>query len=303
VAAQLLQGLLGPDTLVFYDSDPLRELIRCPSGSCADPLAEGFPRIRPPGLGLVYVASCFASSYLLWGPRRKRKPAVALLGVCMVGLLVSLNRNMLIGLTAGLLFTGLLASRRGRFAAAAAVVFVVALAGLELGKSSSTVRGNSIAARVLSLSATSELERSSTVSDRLAENDKALDALSRSPIEGIGWGASYGLTEIVWEDGEFRLITRSFIHNQFLGLWLRTGLVGLVAFVAALSLAVVSGARWMRRPEDEDAWIGAGVVTSITAIAVSSLVAIYMIHPSWAAILAGLMALGSNLAREAGEQA
>ena len=65
-------------------------------------------------------------------------------------------------------------------------------------------------------------------------------------------------------------------------------------------LSVVYGARWLRsRPEDDDAWIGAGVVTSITAIALSSVVAIYVIHPSWAPVLAGLFALATTLQRDA----
>ena len=211
----------------------------------------------------------------------------------------SLNRNMLIGLTAGLFVTGLLTSRRGRFAVAAAVVAVGVLVSFTLAESSATVRNNSIAARVLSLSSTSELEGSATVTDRLHENNAALDSLSKSRILGIGWGASYGMREIVFQDGEFRVVSRGFIHNQYLGLWLRTGLIGLVAFLGALGLALTAGTRWMRaRSEDDDAWIGAGIVTSVTAIAVSSIVAIYVIHPSWAAVIAGLMALAASLQRE-----
>jgi hypothetical protein len=122
VVAQVLQGFFGLHPMLFYDHDPLRELIRCPSGGCADPKAEGFPRVRPAGLVLIYVVACFAASYLLWGPRRRRRLILALLAVCMVGILVSLNRNMLIGLTAGLVLTGLLASRRGRFAAVGAAL-------------------------------------------------------------------------------------------------------------------------------------------------------------------------------------
>lgn len=299
VVAQVIQGFLGNRFMIFYDDDPLRELIRCPSGGCANPLAEGFPRVRPPGLVLIYVAACFACSYLLWGPRRRRRPVLLLLGVCMVGVLVSLNRNMLIGLAAGLLVTGFLASRRGRFAVVAIAVVIVAATAFEAAKNSAAVRNNSIAARVLSLSATSELEGSATVSDRLKENDKALAALHKSPILGIGWGVSYGRVDLSFENGEFRQSSRGFIHNQYLGLWLRTGLIGLFAFVTALGLAVVAGTRWLRtRPEDDDAWIGAGVITSVIAIAISSIVAIYIIEPSWAAITAGLLALAANLQRE-----
>ena len=298
VVAQVVQGLLGPGLMLFYDADPTRELIGCNVGDCDDPWSQGFPRVRPPGLVLVYVVAAFAASYLLWGPRRQRGRAGLLLGICAVGLLVSLNRNMLIGLTAGLALTGLLSAQRGRFAAVAAVFVVLAVAAFEISQASPELEGNSIVARVLSITAVSELEGSATVSQRVEENNAALAALGKSPIEGLGWAVPFGPPELVYVDGEFRASTKLFIHNQYLGLWLRTGLVGLIAFVAALGLAVAYGTRWLRSQPEEDAWIGAGVVTSVTAIAVSSIVAIYIIHPSWAPILAGLLALATTLRRE-----
>jgi O-antigen ligase len=298
VCAQVLQGFFGLHPMLFYDHDPLRELIRCPSGGCADPKAEGFPRVRPPGLVLIYVVACFATSYLLWGPQRRRRLVLALLAVCMIGILVSLNRNMLIGLTAGLLLAGLLAARRGRFAVVAAALIIVAFSSLELVRHSPSLQQNTIAARVLSIEAASQVEQSASIQDRLRENGAALDALSKSPVEGVGWGVSYGVSDLVFENGEFTEVARGFIHNQYLGLWLRTGLLGLVSFLALLGLSIGYGTRYLRSRPDEDAWIGAGVITSLTAISVSSLVAIYVIEPSWAAITAGLMALATNLERD-----
>lgn len=298
VVAQVAQGLLGPGLMFFYDTDPTRELIGCSVGDCDDPWSQGFPRVRPPGLVLVYVVASFASSYLLWGPPRQRGRIGLLLGICAVGLLVSLNRNMLIGLTAGLALTGLLSARRGRFAAVAALTVVLAIGAFEITRASPELQGNSMVARVLSITAVSELEGSATVSERVRENDAALAALAKAPIEGLGWAVPYIPPTLVYADGEFRTRTRLFIHNQYLGLWLRAGIVGLTAFVVALLIAVVYGTRWLRARPEEDAWIGAGIVTAVTSIAVSSIVAIYIIHPSWAPILAGLMALATTLQRE-----
>ena len=298
VVAQVAQGLLGPGFMLFYDEDPTRELIGCSSGDCADPWAQGFPRVRPPGLVLVYVVASFAASYLLWGPRRGRRRAGVLLGICAVGLLVSLNRNVLIGLAAGLALAGLLSAQRGRFAAVTAVGAVLAIGAFEITQASTDLQGNSIVARVLSITAVSELEGSATVSQRVEENNAALDALGKSPIEGLGWAVPFEPPKLSFRDGEYKIREQVFIHNQYLGLWLRTGLIGLVAFVAALWIAIAYGNRWLRSQPESDAWIGAGVVTSVTAIAVSSIVAIYMIHPSWAPIIAGLMALATTLRRE-----
>jgi hypothetical protein len=299
VVAQVAQGVLGPRVMLFYDSDPLRELLVCPSGNCPDPWAEGFPRIRPPGLVLVYIAACFSASYCLWGPRRKRRTASAVLVISIVGILISLNRNMLIGLVAGIVLAGLLAARRDRFAVAATIGFVVLAMALSVARASSEVSNGSIASRVLSITAVSQLEHSDTVSLRVRENNDALAVLRSSPIVGIGWAVPFGAPEISFQNGEFSAHQRSFIHNQYLALWLRTGLLGLASFVAALLITLVYGARWLRRrANEEDAWLGAGLLASVTAIGLSSFVAIYVVHPSWAPALAGLMALGTVLQRD-----
>jgi O-antigen ligase len=298
VVAQLTQGVLGPGTLLFYSNDPLRELITCSTGFCPDPTAEGFPRVRPPGLLLVYVVACFAAAYLLFGPRRRRGLVSALLGICLVGLFVSLNRNMLVGLVVGLALAGLLAARRGRFAATLAIGALVVITALTVVRSSPAFGGSEIAERVLSLSSVSQLESSSTVTDRVRENGFALDALSRSPIEGVGWGAPYGMVSTEYVDGELRTEEPLFIHNQYLGVWLRTGLLGLASLIAALVLSFVYGTRWLREREGEDAWLGAGVIAGVTAVALSSFVGIYILNPASAPVLAGLVALATVLRKD-----
>jgi O-Antigen ligase len=298
VAAQLAQGVLGPGTLLFYSNDPLRELITCSTGNCPDPTAEGFPRVRPPGLPLVYVVACFAAAYLLFGPQRRRGLVSGLLGICLVGVFVSLNRNMLIGLVLGLGLAGLLAARRGRFAATLAIGALIVIMALTAARGSPGFRGSAIAERVLSLSSVSELESSSSVSDRVRENDFALEALSRSPLEGLGWGVPYGVVSTTYVDGELRTEEPLFIHNQYLGVWLRTGLLGLASLLAALVLCLLYGTRWLREREGEDAWLGAGVIAGVTALALSSLVGIYILNPASGPVLAGLVALATVLRKD-----
>ncbi|CAN5268427.1 hypothetical protein BH20ACT13_BH20ACT13_16100 [soil metagenome] len=302
VLAQVAQGVLGPGTMLFYSNDPLRELITCVD-QCADPTAAGFPRVRPPGQVLVYVVACFAAAYLLFGPQRRRLAVSGLFGVCLVGILVSLNRNMLVGLVAGLVLAGLLAARRGRFAAVLAVVSLVAIVSLAGAGTSGAIRDSNIVERVLSLTSISQLESSESVSGgRLEENSLALGVLSRSPIEGIGWWVPYGRVSTTWKNGELRTEEPLYIHNQYLGVWLRTGILGLAGFVAALVLSALYGARWLRQRRDtDDAWLGAGVIAAVTALAISSLVHIYVLHPSYAPVLAGVIALAVVLRRDLGQ--
>ncbi len=299
VVAQVVQGFLGPGTLLFYSHDPLRELITCPSSQCADPTAGGFPRVRPPGLALVYVTACFSAAYLLFGPARRRVHVGALLGLCSLGIMVSLNRNMVIGLVAGIGLAGLVAVRRGRFAVGLGVAALLTVGLLAAVQGSPSLRGSTIAERVLSLTTVSQLESSSTVTDRLRENSFALDALRSAPIEGLGWGVPYGMRVAVWTDGELRTEEPLFLHNQYLNVWLRAGLLGLIGLLAALALSVSYGTRWLRERKDEDdAWLGAGVIAAVTALAFSSVVGIYVLNVASASILAGLFALATVLRRE-----
>jgi O-antigen ligase len=298
VVAQVAQGILGPGTLLFYSNDPLRELITCSTDNCLGPTEGGFPRVRPPGLLIVYVAACFAAAYLLFGPPRRRALVSVLLGTCLVGVLVSLNRNMLIGLVVGLALAGLLAARRGRFAATLAIGALIVIMALTAVRGSPGFRGSAIAERVLSLSSVSKLESSSTITDRERENGFALEALSRSPVEGLGWGVPYGMVSTTYVDGELRTEEPLFIHNQYLGVWLRTGLLGFASLLAALMLSLVYGTRWLREREGEDAWLGAGVIVGVTAIALSSLVGIYILNPASAPVLAGLVAVATVLRKD-----
>jgi O-antigen ligase len=207
---------------------------------------------------------------------------------------------MLIGLVVGLALAGLLAARRGRFAATLAIGALIVIMALTAVRSSPGFQGSVIAERVLSLSSVSELESSSTVTDRVRENGFALEALSRSPVEGIGWGVPYGMVSTTYVDGELRTEEPLFIHNQFLGVWLRTGLLGLASLLAALVLSLVYGTRWLREREGEDAWLGAGVIAGVTALALSSLVGIYILNPASAPVLAGLVAFATVLRKDLG---
>jgi O-antigen ligase len=169
---------------------------------------------------------------------------------------------------------------------------------LTAARGSPGFRGSAIAERVLSLSSVSELESSSSVSDRVRENDFALEALSRSPLEGLGWGVPYGVVSTTYVDGELRTEEPLFIHNQYLGVWLRTGLLGLASLLAALVLCLLYGTRWLREREGEDAWLGAGVIAGVTALALSSLVGIYILNPASGPVLAGLVALATVLRKD-----
>ena len=230
---QLVQIVLGPQHVIFQIGDYTSLVAMDPSG--------GYLRVRPPGLTLVYVTAAFAASYLVWGPPRRRPAALALVCLCLAGVLLSYNRNMVLGLAAGLLTAGLIARRRSRFllVAASTVVVVSVAAALLVGSSQAGV-GGQVLARVVSLGDIRGLE-SGTLAPRLAENALALRQIEAHPLTGIGWGKSYGNLQWDYEHG-LQVDTMS-IHNQYLGLWMRAGLLGLCSMLGLLLGGVLIGAR------------------------------------------------------------
>jgi O-antigen ligase len=119
------------------------------------------------------------------------------------------------------------------------------------------------------------------------------------PVGGIGWGTEYGARFLSFDDGFVVSRARPFMHEQYLWLWMRTGLIGLLALVGSLALGIWNGARWCRaRHGTDDAWLGAGVVVAIVALAASSNVAIYLTPPDSTVPLVGVLALAAIMQRD-----
>ena len=89
------------------------------------------------------------------------------------------------------------------------------------------------------------------------------------------------------------------MHEQYLWIWMRAGIIGLAALIAMLALGVWNGARYCRlRHGESDAWLGAGVVVAVVALASSSNVAIYLTPPDSTVPLVGALALAALLRRD-----
>jgi O-antigen ligase len=285
VGMQLAQVVLGPSHHLFLAGSSSQEVYTIESEG-----AGSFFRVRPPGLVLVYVVCAFAIAYLLWGPPRRRLAAVSLALVTFTGVVLSLNRNMLLGLALGLCVALLVVPRMGR---AAAILAAVALLAIGVGAVLGGAGGGAIVDRAVSIGNWSQLQ-SGTLSDRYYENHLAMAQISSHPVAGIGWGTSYGAL-LATHGGH--LTTRYFIHNQYLGIWLRAGLLGIAALVLALLAAFRGGVRFARRAGPDESWLGAGIVVSLVALAASATVGIYFMDADGMVPLVSVLALSSALRR------
>jgi O-antigen ligase len=172
------------------------------------------------------------------------------------------------------------------------------LSALALLGPGSSVASNPVVSRVTSITNYPRL-KTQTLNDRFYENRYALRQIRAHPIEGLGWGPNYGAMLVDYDNGFLVSNPRPFMHQQYLWLWMRAGAIGLLALIASLAFGIWNGARWCRaRHGSEDAWLGAGIVVSVVAMAASSNVAIYLTQPDSTVPLAGVLALAAVLRRE-----
>lgn len=283
VVMQIAQIALGASVPVIIVGD-FKDLVN-------PDLATGFLRVRPPGLFLVYAGACVSAVYVLFGPRSRRWMAVMLFAVLAAGVLLSFNRHMLIGLGVGVLTAAIVSPGRRRLTGLLAVGVVMLLTLLIVMQFAGSQ--NVVVQRVSTLG--DPKAQYDALSDRFYENGLALTAIQSAPVFGIGWGTQYGASATRLWQGVVASRNREYIHNQYLAAWMRTGLVGLAAFVGLFVVGLRNGVRWARSSEDRDRWLGLAVVAALAAFASSSLVDMVLLSPSNNAVFVGLVAVSASL--------
>ena len=290
VALQAIQVVVGPSTHMFLiASSDLK------SSLTSD--GTGFLRVRPPGLTTVYITSAFALARVLWGPRHHRAAVWCIALVSLTGVILSLNRNMVLGLVIGLSAAALVAKQRHRVVVMATAL-ALTLSAVVLLAQSSAISSNPVASRFASITDYSAL-RTQTLNDRYYENGLAMQRIRAHPIAGLGWGPTYGAVLQSYDAGFVVTTPRTFMHEQYLWIWMRAGIAGLIALLVMLAFGIVTGVRWCRaRAYEEDGWLGAGVVAALVAVAASSNVAIYLTPPDSTVPLVGVLALAAYMRRQ-----
>ena len=88
------------------------------------------------------------------------------------------------------------------------------------------------------------------------------------------------------------------MHEQYLWIWMRPGSSASWRCSRCSPSASGTGALVPARHGRDDAWLGAGVVVSLVALAASSNVAIYLTPPDSTVPLVGVLALAALMRRD-----
>lgn len=114
-------------------------------------------------------------------------------------------------------------------------LFLVFVGGLLVVVATLTRPGYVEATIDRALSIGSEIRYGTSFDRRREENRHALSSLAQKPIAGVGLGGDYmpmNLETLSWEAG------RRYIHNTYLGVYLKLGALGLVAFLWLISVVL-----------------------------------------------------------------
>lgn len=185
------------------------------------------PVLQPALLALVLMSARIARD----GATPRRWFALALFGAVA---LMSFNRSTWAAFAPMILLA--VALRPGRKPPLAmlrgVLILGVALAGVFSIASSGTLgpTPKAISVRAVSTFSRTNLQDSSFL-DRQLETKQGLAAISRSPLVGVGMNVPYGATRWIYvpDPPRYVKVERLFSHNSFLELWLRFGILGVIA--------------------------------------------------------------------------
>lgn len=216
--------------------------------------------------------------------RFSKRIAVGFAGILMgIGVIFSMSRGGMIGLSAALIVIGLLLSVQGksRRTGLIALLFFVLTAGyaIYIGVERPLQRFNS-------------LEVSFEGRSRYAQ--QALAMTADYPVSGIGLGNFiYAYPKYQSPKDKGLLIRHA--HNDWAQLMAEAGLAGIVVFGLGSAWFVIGFLRnWKRRRDRFAVVMGAGALAALTAIVIHSYTDFNLHVPANAMVLSAVLALGSS---------
>jgi O-antigen ligase len=249
--------------------------------------AAGLLRVRLAGLSAAYALFWYVAVRAATAKTGRRAAWALVLAGMALAIAISFNRNMWLGLIAGLalmmIVGGPFVRNRLTVALIASVAAIALLA--TFGSATESRVLDPVVKRGSTLFNPGKVEASNSLSDRERENRIAWPKAQENAVIGIGPGVDFGVYNFEFAGPHsIQVETQLFLHNQYLYLFLICGLPGLIAFIAFLAIPVL---RSFRRKPTDPAITACGV--GIAMIMISSIVAIYFSVEDMTAIL-GLLA-------------
>jgi hypothetical protein len=214
--------------------------------------------------------------------------------VLILGFSMTFARNFLVSLAVSLAaLVTILWNRRlsqlFRNLFSVAIIAIVILGALAFGGQGPVIRRYAAAllARMTSIFSRDVVSRTDTLLSRWVEIRYAWAHIVRHPILGIGLYRPY--RPLLYEGDR---ITR-YVHNAYISIWLKTGLLGLVPFLWLSVCCVQRGIRhWQRVQDDLLHSASLGIALAYLGMMVSNLVAPFFVQ-NWSLAVFGVM-LGIN---------
>ncbi len=249
--------------------------------------AAGLLRVRLAGLSMAYALFWYVAVRIAAVRGNRRFGWSLVLAGMALAIAISFNRNMWLGLLAGMALMMIVAGPfvRSRLT----VALVVAAAGIVLlatfGSATESRVLDPVVKRGSTLLNPGRVEASSSLTDRERETRIAWSEAKRHPVLGIGPGVEFGVFNYAFVGPHSkRAEPQLFLHNQYLYLLLIVGLPGTIAFLLFLGIPMASA---FRRTPTDPAITACSV--GIAMIMISSIVAIYFSVVDMTAVL-GLLA-------------
>lgn len=235
---------LGPHRLVFprYILDPS---VGLHAGRARGPFAEAAAN------GLAMYACAVAAAVLLAARPRHPGLPVAVIGLCGVGIVFTLTRQVWLAAIAGTVVAMLVRPGLWRWITPAAII------------AGTGVLAVFIAVPGLQARAESRLNSQRPVWDRLNSNAATVRMIGDRPLLGFGWGTFPERGKAYYRLASDRpLTTVDKPHNVFLSTGAELGVLALAAWIAALLIAIGGGLA-RRGPPDLDRWRGGLVAVAV----------------------------------------
>ena len=155
-----------------------------------------------------------------------------------------------------------------------------------------------IAERVLSIGTATSTDVS--LLNRFLEYRAVWPRLMESPVFGHGPGVTFGFYDAIFK----ATWVKSYVHNTYLILWFKFGLIGLVSFLGVWAYSFATALRLSRTaPAALDRSVALFVAAALGGLAVSSLVSVALVTDDTAYNFAVLFALSAGLRSRALGQA